>query len=158
MRKEIVIRLAVAIAVCWIPVLAGSVFTSSAVDSWYRELEKPWFNPPSWVFGPVWSVLYLGMGIALYLIWTHGDRSARWRGLMAVFVLQLALNGAWSLAFFGMESPIAGLIVIMPLLTLILVTIVLAWPFSRIASLLLAPYFLWVSFATLLNYAIWQLN
>jgi translocator protein len=96
--------------------------------------------------------------VALFLVWRHGGPTSRWYQLMVVFVAQLILNGLWTPAFFGLESPIAGLIVIVPLSLLILATIILAWPFSRVASLLLFPYLLWVSFATVLNFSIWMLN
>ena len=130
----------------------------SGLDGWYRELEKPAFNPPDWVFGPVWTVLYILMGIALYLIWTKGTRTRRWHWLMIVFFAQLAFNTGWSFAFFGLESPLAGLVVILPLWGLILATILLARPVSGVASILLLPYLAWVSFAAVLNASIWYLN
>jgi translocator protein len=152
------LKLGIAIGICLLPGLIGNLFTETDAGSWYQQLEKPWLNPPGWVFGPVWGVLYVAMGVALYLIWTSGDRSARWYALIVVFGVQLILNGAWSFAFFGLESPIAGLVVIMSLLLLIVVTIILARPISGVASLILVPYLFWVSFATVLNFSIWQLN
>ncbi len=150
--------LGIAILMCWLPGILGSVFTASGIDSWYQDLEKPWFNPPDWVFGPVWSVLYVLMGIALYLIWINRDGSRRWKGLVAVFASQLVFNGLWSFAFFGLESPSMGIAVILPLGLLIAATIALTTQFSRTAALLMVPYLAWVGFATVLNISIWQLN
>jgi translocator protein len=152
------VKLIVAIAVAWTPGFLGSVLFATGEDSWYQQLDKPWFNPPNWLFGPVWSVLYIGIGISLYLVWTRGDRSSAWYWLMIVFGIQLVLNGLWTPAFFGLESPLAGLIVIIPMLISIAATIWLARPFSGVAALLLVPYLLWVGFATVLNFSIWQLN
>jgi translocator protein len=157
-EKADILRLLVCIALAWSPGAIGSLLFATGDDSWYQQLDKPWFNPPNWVFGPVWSVLYIATGVALFLIWRHGNRMSAWYRLIVVFAVQLVLNGLWTPAFFGLESPLAGLIVIVPLWALILTTIVLAWPFSRLASALLVPYLLWVSFATVLNFSIWTLN
>jgi translocator protein len=157
-QKGDILRLAISIAVAWSPGAIGSLLFATGDDSWYQQLDKPWFNPPSWIFGPVWSVLYIATGVALFLVWRNGERTSAWYRLMAVFIAQLVFNGLWTPAFFGLESPIAGLIVIVPLWGLILATIVLAWPFSRVASGLLLPYLLWVSFAAMLNFSIWMLN
>lgn len=150
--------LIICIAIAWSPGFFGSILFATGDDSWYQQLEKPWFNPPNWIFGPVWSILYIGIGISLYLVWTRGDRSPAWYRLMAVFAVQLVLNGLWTPAFFGLESPVAGLVVIFPMLISIAVTIWLARPVSGLAALLLVPYLLWVSFAMILNFSIWQLN
>lgn len=150
--------LGLAVAVCLLPGALGSIATSSAIDSWYRELDKPWFNPPGWVFGPVWTILYVLIGISLFLIWKSGDRSSSWYLLFGIFAVQLVLNTGWSLAFFGLESPIAGLLVIVPLWIAILSTILLSYRFTTTGSLILVPYLIWVSFATVLNFEIWRLN
>jgi translocator protein len=150
--------LIICIALAWSPGFIGSILFATGDDSWYQQLEKPWFNPPNWIFGPVWSILYIGIGISLYLVWTRGDQSPAWYRLMVVFGVQLILNGLWTPAFFGLESPVAGLVVIIPMLISIAATIWLAKPFSGSAAFLLVPYLLWVSFATLLNFSIWQLN
>jgi translocator protein len=104
------------------------------------------------------SVLYIFMGVSLYLIWIRGERARHWYALIVVFFIQLMLNGFWTPAFFGMESPLAGLTVIVPLWFMIVATIWLARNFSLPASLLLVPYLLWVSFAMVLNALIWYLN
>jgi translocator protein len=152
------LKLGIAIGICLLPGLIGTPFTETGPGSWYQQLDKPWFNPPGWVFGPVWSILFVANGIALYLVWTRGESSRRWYILISVFVAQLVLNALWTPAFFGLESPVAGLVVIVPLGILIAATIILAWPVSAAASLLLVPYLIWVSFATVLNFTIWQLN
>jgi len=134
----------------------GALVTISSVGSWYQTINKPFFTPPSWVFGPAWTTLYLLMGIALFLIWKSdhpSKKTALW-----VFGIQLVLNGIWSPAFFGLESPILGLVVIVPLWILIVVCIKVFFPIHKTASYLMVPYLLWVSFATALNAGIWYLN
>lgn len=134
----------------------GALVTVSSVQSWYQKINKPSFTPPSWVFGPVWTTLYLLMGIALFLIWKSNHpmkKAALW-----LFGIQLFLNGIWSPAFFGFESPILGLIVIVPLWIMIVVCIKEFFPINKEASYLMVPYLLWVSFATALNAAIWYLH
>jgi translocator protein len=153
-----VARVILAVLICLLPGFIGTPFTETGPGSWYREIEKPFFEPPSWVFGPVWTALYIGMGLALYLIWMRGDRSRHWYMLLGVFVAQLILNALWTPAFFGLESPLAGLIVITPLLVLIAVTIYLARPVSGWVALIFVPYLIWVSYASALNFAIWQIN
>lgn len=157
-RRGGILTLIVSIIICLLPGLIGFPFTGTGPGSWYQEIETPGFQPPGWVFGPVWTTLYVLIGISLYLIWTRGDRSRLWYFLLGAFIAQLILNALWTPAFFGMESPQAGLIVIVPLLVLIVVIISMAGRFSLAASLLLIPYLGWVGFATALNLAIWQLN
>lgn len=134
----------------------GALVTISSVQSWYQTINKPFFTPPSWVFGPAWTTLYLLMGIALFLIWKSNHpmkKTALW-----LFGIQLFLNGIWSPAFFGLESPILGLFVIVPLWIMIVVCIRVFFPINKISSYLMVPYLLWVSFATALNAGIWYLN
>ena len=144
-----------------LPFLAGGIgsyFTAPAIDTWYSTLEKPFFNPPNFVFGPVWSVLYLMMGISLYLVWSKKTKSkVRSRGLQ-FFLAQLVLNTLWSVVFFGLKSPLLGLIVIVALLVMIIFTVKYFLKVSRNAGLLLLPYLAWVCFATLLNLFIFLLN
>lgn len=134
----------------------GALVTISSVGSWYQTIEKPSFNPPSWVFGPAWTLLYIMMGVSLYLIW-KSDHPFKKKALW-LFGIQLFLNTIWSPAFFGLESPILGLIVIIPLWVMILVCIRAFFPIDKWASYLLIPYLLWVSFATVLTASIWYLN
>ncbi|WP_027486583.1 TspO/MBR family protein [Allorhizobium undicola] len=121
---------------------------------WYQSLQKPSFNPPAWIFGPVWTVLYVMIGVAGARIWLKAPRSTP----MALWLAQMILNLIWTPAFFGLHSPGFGLIVILPLLVLIFVFIAKAAAVDRAASLLFWPYALWVSFATLLNLSLFVLN
>jgi len=132
-------------------------FSASGVSvpgEWYAGLSKPFFNPPSWVFGPVWTVLYVLIGIAGGIAW---QSSARWP-LTGLWIAQALLNGAWSIAFFRMQSPASGLVVVLAMLAAIVSFIVIAWRPTRAAALLFIPYALWVSFATLLNATILSMN
>jgi translocator protein len=124
---------------------------------WFAELQKPAWNPPSWVFGPVWTVLYLMMGIAAWLVWLKGGIRAQLSPLL-LFLLQLLLNGLWSWIFFGLQRPGLALIDIVALWILIGLTTVAFWRTRRAAGLLFIPYWLWVTFATALNFEIWRLN
>ena len=125
--------------------------------AWYAALEKPWFNPPNWVFGPVWSALYLAMGISLYLVWTAAYKPSK-RSAYTWFGAQLALNALWSLVFFGLHAPEGGIVIILLLLASIVATIRAFWPIHRTAAYLLVPYIAWVTFATLLTVSIALLN
>jgi len=121
---------------------------------WYAGLAKPPFNPPNWIFAPVWTLLYIMVAVAGWRTWQRGPRSAA----MAVWFIQLALNFVWSPVFFGAHRPGAALFVIAALLATIIEFIVMRWPRDRAAALLFAPYAAWVAFATLLNASIWSLN
>jgi translocator protein len=145
------------LALCFGVAAVGSVFTSSAMPEWYMSLEKPAFNPPSWVFGPVWTLLYAMMAVAAWLVW----REAGFGGATAaltLFFIQLALNLAWSGIFFGLRQPGWALVEIVVLWAAILATMVLFFRHSTLAGWLLVPYLLWVSFASVLNAALWRLN
>ncbi len=131
--------------------LAGMMMPPGA---WYASLAKPEWNPPSWIFGPVWSALYLMMAIAAWLIWKRDG----WRQPMRLYFIQLILNAAWSPIFFGAQKPSWALVDIVALWIAVLLTL---WSFFRIsktAGWLLVPYLAWVSFATLLNFTLWRLN
>lgn len=136
----------------------GSIFTFTSIDSWYATLIRPEFSPPNWVFGPVWTTLYVMMGISLYLIWKKYEEGKDAKPALAIFSIQWALNAAWSFLFFGLQSPLYGLIGIIPLWIAIVLMIRSYYPLSRNAALLQIPYLLWVSFATILNASIWLLN
>jgi len=152
------LKLVFSIFLCQAAGLIGSLSTITGDGSWYQLLEKPSFNPPNYLFGPVWITLYTLMGISFYLIWEQGIDYKKVRAALWIFGAQLSLNALWSILFFGFQNPFWGLIDILFLLVLILLTITKFWEINRIASLLLWPYFLWVSFATLLNLSIWMLN
>lgn len=132
--------------------IVGSLFTFQSVSGWYPTLTKPFFNPPSFVFGPVWITLYLLMGVSLYLIWGKKKTKLKW------FWVQLILNAFWSIAFFGLKSPILGLLVILLLEVSIILTIKSFSKANKTAAYLLYPYLFWVSFATILNLSIVALN
>ncbi len=136
---------------------AGGAVTAPAIPTWYRSLRKPAWNPPDAVFGPVWTVLYLAMGVALALVRRRADPDRTGR-LGRLFGVQLALNFAWSAAFFGLRRPAAGVAVIVPLWLSIAATVVEFWRVRRLAGLLLLPYLAWTTFATALNVAVWRLN
>lgn len=149
------------LAICiLIPLSAGwigSIFTTSSVGSWYLSINKPLFNPPSWVFGPVWTILFILMGISLYLVIKNGITKKN-KAAVYAFGFQMALNILWSILFFGMHSPGAAFIEIIILWLAILVNILLFYKISKKATYLLVPYILWVSFAAVLNFSIWMLN
>lgn len=146
------------VLVCELAGGIGSLFTTPAIPTWYAALNKSPLNPPSWVFAPVWTTLYLLMGIAAYLVYRHLGDAAGAQAALWVFVLQLALNVLWSIIFFGLHSPAGGFAVIVLLWLAILWTIILFMPISTAAAWLLAPYLLWVTFASYLNYSVWMLN
>ena len=151
-------KLVVSIVACLAAGAIGSIFTRSAIPTWYATLEKPVFSPPNWLFAPVWTLLYILMGIAAFLVWRKGLGNRQVRSALIVFLIQLVLNALWSVVFFGLESPLFGLVVISVLWVVILVTVIQFFKISRAASVLLWPYLLWVTFATVLNSSIWLLN
>jgi len=156
--KKYILKLVVSIVACLAAGAIGSIFSRSAIPTWYATLEKPAFNPPNWVFAPVWTVLYILMGIAAFLVWCKGLENRQVRIALIVFLIQLILNTLWSVIFFGLESPLYGLIVISFLWVAILVTVIKFFKISRVASVLMWPYLLWVTFAVVLNSSIWLLN
>ena len=147
-----------AIVVCEGAGGVGAVVTSRAVTTWYPTLRKPAFNPPSGIFAPVWTLLYALMGVALCLTWRRRPLDARAAPALRLFTLQLLLNALWSVIFFGLKSPRSAFIEIVVLWAAIILTIRAMYPVSRLGAVLLLPYLLWVSFAGLLNLAIWRLN
>ena len=158
------IKLIIAIGISLLPGIIGSLFTAPAISGWYAGLIKPAINPPSWVFGPMWTTLYILMGIAAYLVWQsyaeHNDTAEkrRRRNALVIFDVQLILNAVWSIIFFGLERPGAAFFEIVLLWCAIGATIYVFYPISRTAAYLLIPYIAWVSFAAYLNYSLWMLN
>lgn len=146
------LKLFLAIIICEGAGLIGSIFTFNSVNTWYMTLNKPFFNPPPWIFGPVWTILYLLMGVSLYLAWGTKKISLKW------FWIQLVLNSLWSILFFGLKNPTLALLGIVLLWVAIFMTIKSFWKHNRTASLLLLPYLFWVTFASVLNLAIVLLN
>ena len=153
-----VIALVVAVAICETAGLIGAAFTSDAVASWYPTLAKPSFNPPNWLFGPVWTTLYAMMGVAAFLVWREGFSASAVKVALAIFAVQLVLNVLWSIIFFGVHALLPAFIEIVVLWVMILVTIIAFWRVSPAAGALLMPYLAWVGFAALLNFSLWKLN
>lgn len=151
-------ELAVSIIICQLAGAIGSIFTLSSITTWYSTLNKPFFAPPNWLFGPVWITLYLLMGISLYLVWSKGldDRAVKIG--IALFAIQLVLNAAWSPVFFGLHALRLSFYVIIAMWFFIMLTIVRFHSISKPAAYLLIPYIGWVSIATVLNYFIMILN
>lgn len=142
---------------CEVAGASGSLFTMPQITTWYALLQKPWFTPPNWVFGPVWTTLFLLMGVSLYLVLMERKKDGAQLAL-GLFTAQFALNVLWSVVFFGMRSPLYGLAVIIPLWVMILATILQFRKVDRNAALMLVPYICWVSVATALNYSVWAMN
>ena len=153
-----VVRLLVSLVVCQLAGGLGAIFTTPAIPTWYASLAKPPFQPPNWLFFPVWTTLYTLMGIAAWLVWRKGLDQRRVRVALGVFVIQLVLNTAWSIIFFGLYSLFGAVVAIVFLWIAILINIVTFWRISKVAGALLIPYILWVSFAAILNVSVWLLN
>jgi tryptophan-rich sensory protein len=152
-------KLALCIGLCFLFAFAGSTFTPVPGSDWYYHvLNKPSWNPPDWLFPPAWSLLFLLMGIALYLVVQQYSKETKIRGALIVFGAQLLLNLGWSAAFFGLHSPVLAMVVIVLLWLAIVLTIVKFRAVSPMAGNLLIPYLMWVTFASFLNFTIVQLN
>jgi benzodiazapine receptor len=152
-----VIALAGFLALCFAVAAAGGAVTATSVGSWYAGLAKPSFNPPDWLFGPVWTVLYVMIAVAGWRVWCRRGESGA-RGALVAWGVQLALNLGWSFVFFGARLIGAALLEIVALLAAIVVAAILAWRIDRVAGALLVPYIAWVGFAALLNASLWRLN
>lgn len=146
------------ILLCIFVELGGGWMTSLSVHTWYPTLAKPSWTPPPWVFGPVWTYLYLTMAIAGWLIWKEVHNNNRSKLPLWLFGIQLGLNFIWSGLFFSLQNPFLGMIDICLLLLTLIITTVVFWDINKIAGLLMVPYLIWVSYATSLNIAIWILN
>jgi benzodiazapine receptor len=153
-----ILRLITSIVICLTAGALGSYFTTPAISTWYATLIKPSIAPPNWVFFPVWTTLFIMMGISLFLVWKKGFQDHQVKVALSVFAVQLILNILWSAAFFGLRSPLAGLIEIVFLWVAILVMILRFMRISKVAGFLLIPYILWVTFAAIINFLIWRLN
>jgi tryptophan-rich sensory protein len=139
---------------CFAAAAMGGLFMPG---EWYAALKKPWWNPPGWIFGPVWTELYTMMAVAAWLVWKRGGFAAqRWR--LTFFLVQLALNGLWTPLFFGLHRPGVAFVEILLLWLAIAATLTAFRRVSQAAAWLLAPYLAWVSFAAVLNFALWRLN
>jgi len=154
MTRRHLLVLAVFLVLCFAVAGLGRLATTPNIPNWYADLAKPSWTPPDWVFGPVWSVLYLSMAVAAWLVWREGNALVS----LILFAVQLALNAAWSWLFFRMHSPGAAFVDIVLLWVAIAATTAAFWRRSLAAGLLFVPYLAWVSFAAVLNFAIWRLN
>jgi len=152
-----VVKLVVSLVIPFMAGAIGNLATLPNIPTWYADLEKPLFNPPNFVFGPVWTILYVLMGISLYLVWTSKAAKGKTAAYIA-FAAQLVLNTVWSLVFFGLHSPELGILVILLLIGAIVTTIITFYRFSKLAAYLQAPYLLWVCFATYLTVGVALLN
>lgn len=152
------VRLIVAVLVAQSAGLIGSLFTTPAIPTWYAHLEKPAFTPPGWIFGPVWVMLYTFMGIASFLVWQKRQANPVADKALVVYTVHLIMNALWSVLFFGLKSPGSAFVEIVILWFMILAVIKLFHRVDWRAAYLMMPYVLWVSFAAVLNFAIWRMN
>ncbi|HBU78004.1 MAG TPA: sensory protein TspO [Muricauda sp.] len=157
MKKRIV-YITISVLVCLAIGFLSSIATQSSVNDWYVTLNKPSFTPPNYLFAPVWTALYIMMGVAAGIVWSKGYHHIWVKTALYHFVFQLLLNALWSIVFFGLKNPLGGMVVILALLTMIILTIKWFGVISKPAALLMVPYVLWVAFASALNYKIWELN
>ena len=148
------LALVVLLILCFAVAGVGGLATAPSIPNWYAGLAKPSWTPPGWIFGPVWSVLYLSMAVAAWLFWRRGDTVVP----MMLFGIQLVFNAAWSWLFFGLHSPGAAFVDIAMLWMAIAATTAVFWRRSTLAVVLFVPYLIWVSFAAVLNFAVWRLN
>ena len=151
-------RLIISLALPQLAGLVGSFFTARAISVWYADLIKPSFNPPNWIFGPVWILLYILMGVSVYLIWQKCEKDKITKAALWIFWIHLFFNASWSIIFFGLQNSGLAFINIIIIWLFIIILIIKFWPINKWSSYLLMPYLLWTSFASLLNYFIWYLN
>ncbi len=152
------LKIIISIVICLAVGFSSGLVTADAIPNWYADLNKPFFNPPNWLFAPAWTVLYILMGIAAGMIWNKGLDQKIIRTAMIIFVIQLVLNGLWTLIFFGMKNPPLAFAEIVLLWGMILLCIIRFGKINKTAAWLMIPYILWVTFAAALNFSIWQLN
>ena len=151
-------KLLISIFISFLPAIIGSITIVDSINGWYQTLNKPWFTPPNWAFGPVWTVLYVLMGISLYLIWIAKKKGDEKTLPISIFSFQLILNGLWTPMFFFAQSIIIALFIIILLDVFLIITIILFYRIDKKAGYLLIPYSLWLYVATLLNLTIFVLN
>lgn len=155
-RRDI-ISLIVFLMLCLTASVIGGAITATSVGTWYPTLDKPWFNPPDWVFAPVWTLLYIFMAVAAWRVWRTPRSPAR-RNALLLFAVQLVLNVVWSLLFFGLQQIGMALVEITTLLVAIVANAIVFRRLDGVAGVLFVPYVLWVGYATLLNLSLWLLN
>jgi translocator protein len=152
------LRMLLFVLVCLLAGFIGSLFTTPAIPGWYAGLTKPSFSPPNWIFAPVWTTLYVLMGLSGFLVYEKGPKKREVRIALAVFAVQLVLNALWSIIFFGAHMILGAAVLIIILWAMIVITIRLFSGISKAAAYLLVPYILWVSLATVLNISLYILN
>ncbi len=158
MKNIKIIPLILSLLACYAAGAIGSYFSIDAIPTWYTTLNRPPFNPPNWIFGPVWSTLYAMMGVSLYLIWQKKTNSLVKKQGIWFFAIQLILNTLWTIVFFALQSPTGAFLMVIALLVFIVLTIRKFSKISKPAAYLLYPYLAWVSFASILNFSIMILN
>lgn len=158
MKSSTVLKIFIGILICLAIGFVSSIATQSSVDNWFTTLIKPGFNPPGWLFAPVWTILYILMGVAAGIVWSRGFHHIWVKTALYLFGFQLVLNASWSVAFFGYQSPLVALFIIIALIVLVLITFKWFKIVNSLAAYLLIPYILWILFAAALNFEIWRLN
>ena len=158
MKQGLAIKIIISLAVTFSAPVIASFVTAPGTSDWYANLNKPCFNPPGWVFGPVWTVLYVLMAVSAGLVWHKELAGPIVRMALALYLLQLVLNGLWMPLFFGAKMPLLAFIDIVLLWAAIILTILVFVKVSRYAGLLMLPYLAWTTFAAVLNFSLWYLN
>jgi len=158
MKNKKILKLVVSLLLPQLAGAIGTIFTFKAISSWYQFLNKPSFSPPNWLFGPVWTTLYILMGISSFLIWQEKEKNEKAGRILKIYFLHFFLNALWSILFFGLKNILLGFLEIIILWLVIGYLLISFYKIKKIAALLWLPYFLWVSFATILNFAILKLN
>ena len=157
-RPNDYVLLGASVALTLVAAAVGGIITASPVQTWYQTIQRPPWNPPDWLFGPVWTILYLMMAVALWRVWRLGWGESGVRVAVVLFLIQLILNVLWSFVFFGLRQPGWGFLEIVVLWGFILATLITFYRLERLAGLLLIPYLAWVTFAGILNGVVWRLN
>jgi translocator protein len=151
-------RLAISLILPQLAGFIGSFFTVSAIPNWYATLQKPSFSPPNWLFGPMWILLYCLMGVSVYLVWQKIEEDKKAKKAVWLFWIHLVFNAIWSIVFFGLQNPSLAFANLFIIWILIIALMIIFWKINKNSTYLLIPYFLWVSFAGILNFFIWRLN
>jgi tryptophan-rich sensory protein len=152
------LNIGIAVMTCLLVGFLSSLAVMDSISDWYVTINKPFFTPPNAVFSPVWTLLYIMMGVSVGIVWNRGFHHIWVKTALYHFLFQLLLNALWSIVFFGLHSIVGGLLVILALFILLIFTFKWFKVVNKIAAYLLIPYILWVAFATVLNIGIWNLN
>lgn len=158
MKRKTIIKIVISVSICLLVGFLASIATQSSVTTWYTTLEKPFFTPPNYLFAPVWTILYVLMGISAGIVWSRGLHHIWVKTALYHFVFQLLFNALWSVVFFSLQQVFWGLLIIITLILLILLTIKWFKVVNKTAAYLLIPYAVWVLYAMALNFEIWRLN